>query len=230
MNISKSVAITSFKTLVILGLILTVFVGFSQQKSEKKYTPNENGIVALGNNKLEYTKSKIDTMDWEDPVTHKMIIRIIKTDPYVEKVDGKIIEDLPPAFKDNSSPAEYLYRKMKNELSGLEDGFYYVGLRNLIVDDKGKTCAFTYDGVSGNKTEDRSKARQPIEVDKQLDEKIFNKICNELANFPTWQPPVVKGKKAVSEINPFGDWSRDYQLKIQGHKVYFKTNAGWIEL
>ncbi len=203
---------------------------FAQNKASKQYAPNKYGDVVFGKNKMEYSKEKIDTVEMEDPNTHEIIKRIIKRFPSLKKIDGKEIADLDPAMKGNASPAEYLYRKMKKDLSVLEDGYYDLGIMNLVVDDKGKNCGFTFQGITGYKTDDRNKPRPRIKVDKQIEDKIFNRLCEELIAFPTWQPPVVKGKKMPSASNLFGGDMGPSHLKIQGHKVYFKTSEAWVEL
>ena len=221
---------TQARLLALVIMVLATLGCIAQQKATKKYIPDEYGFVVFGTNKLEYSKVQIDTIEMEDPKTHDLIKRIIKRSPSLTKIDGKEVADLSPAMKNNSSPAEYLYRKLKKDLAVLEDGCYDLGIMNLIVDDKGKNCGFMFRGVSGNKNEDSDKPKQRIKIDKQTEDKIFNRMCEEFVAFPTWLPPVMKGKKVPSASNLFGDNWRPPQLKVLNHKVYFKTQEAWVQL
>ncbi len=228
----KSGAIAQLKMLVFIPLVLTSVICFSQRVIAKTFKADEYGLVKLTNSKFEYYTAKPDTIEVEEE-NGTLIKKVVKMDPYVIKMDGKAIEDARPVFKDNRSPAPYLFSKIKKELSALEDGYYNLGIGNVIVDEKGKTAAFTYQNILGDKNENSSLSqakRDNIVVDKATEQKIFNSICNELSHFPTWLPPTVKNKKVVSSNNMFGDYWGKPTLKVQNHRVYFKEQDTWIAL
>ncbi len=225
----KSSTVAKFKMLVLIPLALVSFICFSQKVIARNFTADKFGFVRLGNNQFEFSRADADTIEVEME-DGTMVKKIVKQDPHALKMDGRPILDMNPAMDANGSPVEYLCQKMKGDFLGLEDGFYFLGIANVIVDEKGKGCGFTYQGINGSKLEDNSQPAKAIKLEKKVEEKLFNRICNELAAFPKWQPPVVKGKKVISASSLFGGTWLGLQVKVERHKVYVKSGKTWVEL
>ena len=227
----KSGTIAYLKMLVFIPLVLVSFICFSQKIMTNSFVADEYGFVKLSNNQLEFSKTNPDTieMEMEDGSVTK---KIVKKDPVVLRVDGKALEMSMPVFKDNSQVDEYIYKKLSRDLSQLEDGEYFVGVVHVIVDDKGRTCAFTYQGIMSDSIDRKGRDRHPVKIDKQLETKIFSGLCKELSAIRDWQPPVVNGRKVPSVFNFFGG-SNYYPLRVKQHKLYIvqdgRTNT-WTEL
>ncbi len=217
------------RTFIVTPLLLAGIVGFAQKSSTKTYVPDQYGMVNLGA-KIEYDNGRTDTMEMEDPATKEIIKRIIKSDPRPVKVNGKefIVEGAEPAtFKGKGTVQEYVFTKMKGNLAKLDDGFYTVSIFNIMVDEKGKTWAFSYEPVNGTKTEAPQHNEPAINVDPKTEKAIFENACNVMANLPLWKPSEQKGKKVVGE--GYGSTYRE-KLKVQGHKVYLKIKDNWKAL
>jgi hypothetical protein len=157
----KSGTISRFKMLVFIPLVLISFICFSQKMMTTSYKPDEYGFVKLANSQFEFKTSPPDTieMEMEDG---SLVKKIVKIDPVLLRVDGKGIENSSPVFKDNSQLDEYIYKKLSRDLTQLEDGEYYLGVTHLIVDDKGRTCGFTYQGIMSDSIDRKGRDRHPI--------------------------------------------------------------------
>ncbi len=228
----KSGAIAHLKMLVFVPLVLISVICFSQKVIARTFKADAFGFVKLGENKFETYAAKPDTIEMEEE-NGSMVTKITKNDPHVIKMDGKNIEHSNPAFKDNASPSGYLFGKMKRELSLLEDGYYNIGIGDVIVDEKGKTRAFYYQHIWGGKKENSSLSNlkdDKIVVNKETEQRIFNSLCKELSDLPTWQPPMINHKKTVSANNMFGEYWGKPAIKVLNHKVYFKEQDTWIAL
>jgi hypothetical protein len=224
----KSTPAAQIKRLVFVPLLLAALVCSTRNVMAQKFSADENGLVKLSSHNFGYSRFQTDTIEMEDPKTGNMVVKVMQKNPVVISIDGKKIEDLKPVFKNNGDATQYLASRMKKELSVLPDGFYDLGIENLIVDENGKTCAFTYKGFSGHKNE-KPKNEESINVDKATAQIIFNKLGNELAGLPAWLPAAVRGKKVPSISNPFGDsWQPKIQLK--DHKILVKSGGDWIAL
>ncbi len=219
------------KTLLVAPLLLAGITGYSQKTATKTYMPDKYGMVNLGA-KIDYDKGKTDTIEMEDPATKEIIKRIIKMDPKPVKLNGKdfiVDNDYADAasFKGNGTPQEYIFTKMKANLAKLENGFYTVNIFNIMVDEKGKTWAFSYEPVTGTKTEDGERGAAGINIDPKIEKAIFENACNTMANMPLWKPAEHKGTKVVGEAN--GSTYRN-KLKVDNHKVYLKIKDTWKAL
>ena len=192
----------------------------AQQGAPKKYKVNDHGIINLCGRTFTYSKGSVDTITIDD-AKGEPVENIIKSTGRPLKMDGKTIHDELPTF--NVPVEEHLYAKLKTELAQLPDGYYSLGVYNIIVDDQGKTCAFSYEGITGRKNEEERTGEIPIDIGKQARVKLFDKICNVLAGFPAYVPPSVNGKKVVSVSNPV----YPNLFKMEKHRLYVKRAGVW---
>ncbi len=236
---NRSTTIAKFKTLVFIPLVLVSFLCFSQNAGKKTYQPNQYGTIIFGENRPEYSATKFDdvaaggsTAAWQDHFTKEASTRKISSVPHMIKMNGQTIQRENYWSKPNDWVMPAMYKKIKNELLALEDGYYYLGIKDLIVDVNGQICAFTYERILGLKTVPNSspiEERPFLQVNAQVEEKIFNKMCAELAGLPKLAPTVINNKKVVSVNSLFGDWCA-YSVKVQNHKLYCATKEAWVEL
>ncbi len=235
----RSTAIAQLKTLIFIPLVLISFLCFSQNSNSKIYKPNEYGTIIFGDNKPEYSSTKFDEIaagagvaEWSDHFSKAVATRKTTSVPHMVKMNGKTIQRESYWSNENDWVMPAMYKKLKTELLALEDGYYYLGIKDLIVDENGNICAFTYERILGLKTIPNSspiEERPFIPVNAMVEQKIFNKICAELAGFPKLAPTVIGNKKVVSVNSLFGDWCA-YSLKVQNHKLYCATKEAWVEI
>ncbi len=231
MKSSNTLSLKLFSALLITIALLQSISSFAQQATIKIHRSDEYNFVQLGNHTLQFSAPGFDTIEIED-VDGTMVKKIVARDSFPEKLDGKVIYGEYPIFKSKSWPGEYLLRKIKKDAALLEDGFYVFNVRHVIVDETGKTVSFNYYPMfsyKGDPMKNDSNMKKSLKIDKKLEEKLFNSICNELANFPKWTPAKVGGKPVVS-ISELFDPSAIYQFKVQKHKVYFFKNKKWLAL
>ena len=214
----------NFIAALLVPALIISSLSFSQKTTGKKYKLDSYGMVVLGKHKFEYSERKVDTIKIVDPQTKEAIMKIVKIDPRPLKVDGKLITDETVKFKGGGSAEEYFLGKIKNEISKLEDGYYRLDVYNIIVDDKGKICAFTYGGIHGKRTEKGGFAENPITIPAALEDIIFEKIGDELAAFPNWEPAVLNNKPVVGEASVIKAMGL---YKITAHKIAYFKNGGW---
>ncbi len=218
--------------LAVLPMLLVSISGSSQKVMTKTFTAGEYGFVQVGNNTFEFSRAAPDTVEIED-VDGTMVKKIVMTDPYPLKMDGKDVYDGDYLiFKGSITPAQYLSQKIKKDIRLLEDGFYNFNATDIVVDTNGKICALYYHPIyarKGDLAKNNSDRKKPLVIEKKLAQKLFNDICNQLANFPKLTAPVVEGQKIVTRCN-LSEQSSYYQLKVQKHRAYFYNKERWIEL
>ena len=196
----------------------------------KKYTKNKFNAVILGTHKVVYSKAHRDTIEVEDQVDHAVIKKIVVTDPQPEKIDGKkvVINSGEGAeFGGNGSGTLYLYKELKNELCLLNDGYYILRIYNILVDDKGQTCMFTYDPPGSSKKPEFYEWSHEVPVDSAVNAKIFARACEVMDHLPKWKPATKNGKKIVGEGRLASSTDK---FKIEAHKLYIIAGGGWQEL
>ncbi len=231
LRIKRFVIVTANSKIIsqILICILMAFaphVAFPQKAGTKKYTVNQYGIVSLYNNKLTYNKGSVDTIEVAEPDSDKELKKIIKTKGWPVKLDGKAIHDEVPAFKKHHTAEVYLFNKLRSELLKLPNGRYTLELFNMIIDENGKICAFSYEGISASEADEEKQPKKVFTIDKIQGQQLFQKICDELVHFPAFEAPVVKGKKVVSVSNPL----YPNQFWINNNKILVKQKDKWQEL
>ncbi len=223
---------TISRVLVFIPLVLMSFTCFSQKATTKAFKADEYGFVRFGNHNFDFTRPEPDTIEVED-VDGTMIKKIVKMDPHAWRMDGKGISDGGDhVFTNGKSPAEYLFKKLKKDISLFEDGFYNFNLKNIIVDEGGKICAFNYYPIlsyRGSLVKNDSEKRKPLVIDKKIEQKLFNAICGQFAHFPKIQPCVIDGEALVIKADLVSP-SVFYQLKVQKHKVFFYVKERWVQL
>ena len=229
----KSGTISRVMVLIFIPLVLMSFTCFSQKATTKTYKADEYGFVQFGNHSFDFTSPGPDTIEVED-VDGTMIKKIVKMDPCVWRMDGKdICSGGDHIFANGKSPAGYLFKKLKKDISLLEDGFYNFNLNNVIVDESGKICAFNYYPIlsyRGGLAKNDSEKKKPLIIEKKTEQKFFNAICTQFVNFPKIQPCVAdNGEKLASKADLVPP-STFYQLKVEKHKVFFYVKERWVKL
>ncbi len=228
MPVARKVGRRAFRVLAWVALSLVGFIMLlpslthAQKGGSKKYAVNSHGIVDLCGRKFTYSNATTDTIEVNVPGKDEGVAKIIKTNGYPIQLEGKHIQDGQPVF--NVPFEEHLYRKLKKLLLQLPDGYYNLGVYNIIVDDNGRTCAFSYEGCSGS-TEEGGKGKA-IKINARAAAIVFDETCNVMANLPAFSPPVVNGKKVVSVSNPI----YPNEFKIEKHKLHLKRKGVWLVL
>ncbi len=222
--LTKPKQVTAQITLTVLFILLSV-PGFAIKKSAKKYAVNPYGIVTLYDDKFIYSKATVDTIESAEPGSDVEIRKIIKTKGRPVKMNGKVIHDELPVFKQKHNLEEHLLNKLRGELNSLPNGKYTLELYNMIINEDGKVCAFSYEGISASEAEDE-RGKSVFVIDKIQAQHLFQKICTELTNLPPFEAPQLKGKKIISVSNPI----YPNQFWIRDHKILIKQKDQWRDL
>ncbi len=220
----KQVRATAPLALIVL-LTLLFAPCFAQKKGAKKYAVNAYGVVNLYDDKFTYSKGTIDTIESAEPGSDIEVKKIIKTKGRPVKMNGKTIYDELPVFKQEHTVEEYLLNKLRSELSKLPNGNYTLELYNMIVDEQGKVCAFSYEGISASEAEDE-RALKVFIIDRTQAQQLFQKICAELTSLPAFEAAQINGKKIISVSNPI----YPNQFWIRDHKILIKQKDKWVPL
>lgn len=197
----KSAPIARAKMLLCLPLAIISIVCFSKNSFAHKFEKNGN-IVTYRGNTFELGPERIDTMQLEDPVNGEILTKYIKSSPQPEKMNGRKIYrgyDLPEpgplgsptnykAGIDGNGIKIYLLSNLKAELATLPDGSYYVGVNNVVLDEKGKIVYYDNGGIEPSVTNN-------AKVPQATTDKILKKIGELLDDAPAHTPGIFNGQE-----------------------------------
>ena len=222
----RSSAASRTKMLVFIPLALVCIVCFSKNSFSQRFVKNGNKVTYRGNT-FELSKATFDTMTLIDPVTGSEIVKVVQHDPQPIKMNGKQIPtdvDKNPVYTGSEKDLrDYLLKNMKDVLSKLDDGQYWLDISNILIDEHGRIVYFDYSEMKRSKTAGEVNDANFGTINKNLQEEIYDKVCRLMEVAPGFQPGTIGGKKAVSYYHLVDFWNN---FKIQNHKVYDMDNTG----
>lgn len=201
----KSSAIAKSKLLLIVPLTLVCLLLFTNNSFSAKFEKQGN-IVKYRGNTIELSPPSIpDTVTVIDAVTGKQNMVVTRKNPVPIKLNNKKIyqaEDLDvrnmisDKITDKSSLTadgvrEYILSNLGNELSKLEDGYYWLYVDNVVIDEAGNIVYYEYDGLNGT-SNNYPETKHP-EVDKATSDAFGKKIGKLLDSAPQHAPAHLKG-------------------------------------
>lgn len=216
----KSSALSKSKTLVAIPLILICILCFTKNAfSDNKRVKNGENVTYRGN-VFVIPKPVYDTVMVQDPKTGEYAMRIASRDPWPIKMNGKKIyreDEIQEMGNKMGKPSnstsgytgkgmkEYLLTSIKQELSKLKDGNYYLILSNIVVDEKGSIVYFDYGGISTHEAGEKH-AKTPS-MSKELQDNLARKIIDLLHNSPKHIAATVEGEYVPSLVNNIDFWN-----------------------
>lgn len=211
------------KMLLVFPLLLISVVCFTKNAfSDSRKTKTGNKVTYKGN-VFELSSLAIDTVFVQDPVTGEMIVKVAEHEPVPVKMNADTIyQDYTIKQMADNADGEvyntgtlkaaglrlYLLSNLKDEISRLEDGKYWLGIGNVVVDKNGKVAYYDYAGIqtkspmgfySGNNT--------GTEIDFGMQEKINKKVGKLIQDMPAHIPAVCKGEHVNSLIDGLEFWN-----------------------
>jgi beta-lactamase regulating signal transducer with metallopeptidase domain len=154
----KSTAVSKIKMFVFIPLALVCIVCFSKNSFSQKFERKGNMVTYRGNTFEYYQNTRIDTQVLVDPVTNEQIVKYIKFDPVIVKMNDrdipKDVDQQPSYTGSEKNLRDYLVIAMKNELSKLDDGQYALDITNILIDENGKIVYFEYHEMKRSRTQE----------------------------------------------------------------------------
>lgn len=217
--LSKPTALKS-KMLLVIPLTLVSLICFTKDAlSDGKRVKDGNKITYRGN-VFELSSLTVDTVFVQDPVTGNMLLKIAEHEPVPVKMNGDTIYQsyalnhtvgagLNTITSKSSLKAEairlYLLDNMKDELKKLDNGKYWLGITNVVVDKNGDIVYFDYSGLQTESPMIKNVGTNNIDL--VLQAKISKKVSRLLLEMPRHAPGVSNGREVNSVIDGLEFWN-----------------------
>lgn len=212
------------RMLAFIPVLVVSILCFSQNGFSQKFERNGNTVTFRGN-KFEMKEPQEDSIELEDPATGQRFWRVVRTDSYPIKMNGKKVFNTDEAA---SAPAyvgpdghlwNHVMKQAKNNLMQMGEGEYVLNANHFIVDEHGNIVYYNYFDIGKM---DGKKMRTDM-LSKDQQQRISEAISRILVNIKGLRPAIFNGKPVICEIYDKNFWNH---FKIEGKKMYIQDGDG----
>lgn len=222
----KSSTWSKSKMLLAIPIMAISVSCFSKNAADNKRIEDGNKVTFNGN-VFELTTPPVDTISMQDPVTGKWNTALVRQDAYPTVMNHEQIlteKDVDEAPLSKNSLEYYitsLFRTNKALFNKLDDGEYFIHLKQFIIGENGQVVYYKFDGLQNRKFEKLPGAQKqtPVPVKPEAVTNDINQLIDNLASGLTFEPATKNGKHVVC-TSDFG--SKGFLVKVENHSATLK--------